>query len=241
MQDLLFLTLLGIIAFLYASVGHGGASGYLALMALFSFQPALMKPSALILNIFVSLVSFVQFYRAGHFRWKLFYPLALGSIPMAFLGGITPISDNLYKKLLAICLILAVLRMLVKPQTSKEQSDASFFGSLLIGAVIGLLSGMLGIGGGIILSPILILLNWADLKQTAAVSALFIFVNSLAGLSGLLSKGFQPDDQIYTWLAVAFGCGLCGSYFGSQKFNVPTLRYTLAGGLAIACLKLILT
>ncbi len=241
MQEILFLALLGIIAFLYASVGHGGASGYLALMALFSFQPALMKPSALILNIFVSLVSFVQFYRAGHFRWQLFYPLALGSIPMAFVGGIIPISDNLYKKLLAVCLVLAILRMLVKPQTSKEQGEASFFWSLLIGAAIGLLSGMLGIGGGIILSPILILLNWANLKQTAAVSALFIFVNSLAGLSGLLSKGYQPDAQIYTWLVVAFSCGLCGSYFGSQKFNVPTLRYTLAGGLAIACLKLMLT
>lgn len=241
MQDLLFLILLGIIAFLYASVGHGGASGYLALMALFSFQPSLMKSSALILNIFVSLTSFIQFYRAGHFKWKLFYPLALGSIPMAFLGGITPISDNLYKKLLAVCLILAIFRMLVKSQENESQKEASSWGSFLIGAGIGLLSGMLGIGGGIILSPILILLNWANLKQTAAISALFIFVNSLAGFAGLLSKGFQPNAQIYSWLAVAFVCGLLGSYFGSRKFNVPTLRYTLAGGLVIACLKLIFT
>ena len=241
MQDLVFLTLLAIVAFLYASVGHGGASGYLALMALFSFQPSLMKSSALILNIFVSFTSFIQFYRAGHFRWKLFYPLALASIPMAFLGGTMVISDSLYKKMLAICLVLAIFRMLIKPQNDDNQKEASFVGSLAIGGVIGLLSGMLGIGGGIILSPILILLNWANLKQTAAISALFIFVNSMAGFAGLLSKGFQPNTQIYTWLVIAFAAGLCGSYFGSKKFNVPTLRYTLAGGLIIACLKLIFT
>jgi uncharacterized protein len=104
-----------------------------------------------------------------------------------------------------------------------------------------LLSGMLGIGGGIILSPILILLNWANMKQTAAISALFILVNSLSGFAGLLSKGFEPNSQIYVWLVVAFSCGLAGSYFGSRKFNIPTLRYTLAGGLIIACLKLIFT
>lgn len=241
MQDLSFLILLGIIAFLYASVGHGGASGYLALMALFSIQPSMMKSSALILNIFVSIVSFIQFYRAGHFRWKLFYPLAMASIPMAFIGGMLPISDSLYKKLLAICLILAILRILFKPQEGTATKEASFAGSLLMGAIIGLLSGMLGIGGGIILSPILILLNWANLKQTAAISALFIFVNSLAGFAGLLSKGFTPNSQIYLWLVIAFAGGLLGSYFGSRKFNVPTLRYTLAGGLVIACLKLIFT
>jgi uncharacterized membrane protein YfcA len=241
MQDLVFLVLLGIVAFLYSSVGHGGASGYLALMALFSFQPSLMKSSALILNIFVSITSFIQFYRAGHFRWKLFYPLALASVPMAFLGGTMVISDSLYKKMLAICLVLAIFRMLMKPQNDDTQKEASFMGSLAIGGIIGLLSGMLGIGGGIILSPILILLNWANLKQTAAISALFIFVNSMAGFAGLLSKGFQPNTQIYTWLTVAFVAGLCGSYFGSRKFNVPTLRYTLAGGLIIACLKLIFT
>ena len=241
MHDLPFLILLGIIAFLYSSAGHGGASGYLALMALFSIQPSLMKSSALILNIFVSITAFIQFYRAGHFRWKLFYPLALASVPMAFLGGTMVISDSLYKKMLAVCLALAIFRMLVKPQNDNAQKEASFTGSLLIGGVIGLLSGMLGIGGGIILSPILILLNWANLKQTAAISALFIFVNSMAGFAGLVSKGFQPNTQIYTWLVIAFVAGLCGSYFGSKKFNVPTLRYTLAGVLIIACLKLIFT
>ncbi len=241
MQDISFLILLALVAFLYASVGHGGASGYLALMALFSFQPALMKSSALILNVFVSITSFIQFYRAGHFRWKLFYPFALASVPMAYLGGTMVISDSLYKKMLAICLVLAIIRMLMKPQNDSTQKEASFLGSMVIGGIIGLLSGMLGIGGGIILSPILVLLNWANLKQTAAISALFIFVNSMAGFAGLLSKGYEPNAQIYTWLAVAFGAGLCGSYFGSKKFNVPTLRYTLAGGLIIACLKLILT
>jgi uncharacterized protein len=241
MQDILQLTLLAIVAFLYASVGHGGASGYLALMVLFGTQPALMKSSALMLNLFVSLTSFIQFYRSGYFRWKLFYPFALTSIPLSFIGARLPITDSLYKQLLAVALIIAIGRMLIQPSENEEDKPASLIGSLLIGAVIGLLSGMLGIGGGIILSPVILLFRWAKMKETAAISALFIFVNSISGLLGLLSKGVNLNTQTISWIAVAFLGGLFGAYFGSKRFNVPTLRYILAFVLIIACVKLFFT
>ena len=223
MQDILQLTLIAIVAFLYASVGHGGASGYLALMVLFGTQPALMKSSALMLNLFVSMTSFIQFYRSGYFRWKLFYPFAITSVPLSFIGARLPITDSLYKQLLAVALVIAIGRMLFQPSESEEDKPASLIGSLLIGAVIGLLSGMLGIGGGIILSPIILLFRWAKMKETAAISALFIFVNSISGLLGLLSKGVNLNTQTIWWIAVAFVGGLLGAYFGSKRFNVPTL------------------
>ncbi len=241
MQDILQLTLIAIVAFLYASVGHGGASGYLALMILFGTQPALMKSSALMLNLFVSMTSFIQFYRGGYFRWKLFYPFALTSIPLSFIGARLPITDSLYKQLLAVALIIAIGRMLFQPSENEEDKPASLIGSLVIGAVIGLLSGMLGIGGGIILSPVILLFRWAKMKETAAISALFIFVNSISGLLGLLSKGVNLNTQTISWIAVAFVGGLFGAYFGSKRFNVPTLRYILAFVLIIACVKLFFT
>lgn len=241
MQDILQLTLIAIVAFLYASVGHGGASGYLALMILFGTQPALMKSSALMLNLFVSMTSFIQFYRGGYFRWKLFYPFALTSIPLSFIGARLPITDSLYKQLLAVALIIAIGRMLIQPSENEEDKPTSLTGSLVIGAVIGLLSGMLGIGGGIILSPVILLFRWAKMKETAAISALFIFVNSISGLLGLLSKGVNLNTQTISWIAVAFVGGLFGAYFGSKRFNVPTLRYILAFVLIIACVKLFFT
>jgi uncharacterized protein len=241
MQDLLFLLLIGVMAFLYASVGHGGASGYLAMMALFGIAPSLMKSSALVLNVFVSLVSFVQFYRAGYFRWSLFWPFALASVPFAFWGATLPITDVLYKKLLAVALLIAIARMLFQPADTTENKPASLLLSVLIGGAIGTLSGMLGIGGGIILSPIILLLGWAKVKETAAVSALFIFVNSISGLTGLVSKGFVPDAQLLYWLIAALIGGFLGAYQGSFKFNLPTLRYVLASVLVIACLKLYFT
>ena len=241
MQDPLFLLLIALMAFLYAAVGHGGASGYLAVMALFGIAPSLLKSSALVLNVFVSLLSFWQFYRAGYFRWKLFWPFALASVPMAYYGATLPITDSLYKKLLAAALLIAIARLLIKPSEQNELKPASKPLSLGIGGGIGLLSGMLGIGGGIILSPVVLLLGWARIKETAAISALFIFVNSLSGLLGLVQKGFTPDAQLASWLAAALIGGFAGAYQGSFKFNIPTIRYILATVLIIACLKLYLT
>ncbi|WP_337044464.1 sulfite exporter TauE/SafE family protein [Emticicia sp. 17c] len=240
---LLLLLALALVAFLYSSVGHGGASGYLAVMALVGIAPSMMKSSALVMNLAVSLFSFIGFYRAGHFKFNLFLPFALASIPMAYLGGTMVLPDSIYKKILGVCILISIARLLYQFKGEEASNrPIPLWAGLVSGMLIGLVSGMIGIGGGIILSPLMLLMRWAKLKETAAVSALFIFVNSLSGLYGQLSKGgihLTPDLQ---WAvgATIIG-GLLGSYFGSQRFNVPTLRYLLAIGLTIACLKLFLT
>ena len=238
----LFYGLLFIIAFLYASVGHGGASGYLALMAIFSFSPEVMKPTALLLNLFVSSVSFIQFYRGGHFKWKIFLPLAIVSVPLAYAGGLITLDGNIYKKILGLLLIIPVARFLFFPNISVEDIKKSNIAlSILIGAVIGFLSGLIGIGGGIILSPVLLLLKWTDQKQTAAISAAFIFVNSLSGLKAQLSKGIHFSTDMYAFVAIAFVAGLSGAYFGSLKFKQTILKNTLGLVLALAAFKLLFT
>lgn len=241
LSPLLFL-LLPIVAFLYASVGHGGASGYLALMSFFAFPIAVMKPTALVLNILVSGISFYFYFREKQFDWKLFYPFALASIPFSFLGGIITIETRLYKIILATVLIVAVLRLLGafgKEHTRLKPLNLPL--SLLIGAVIGFLSGLIGIGGGILLSPVILLLGWGNMKQTAAVSALFIFVNSISGLFGFISKGGILPNSSLPLVALAVLGGILGGYYGSRKFDTLTLRNLLAFVLGIAILKLYTT
>lgn len=237
-----FFILLFIVALLYASVGHGGASGYLALMAIYGFAPEVMKPSALILNLFVSLISFIMFYKGGHFKWKLFLPFALASIPFSFLGGTITLDAAIYKKVLGVLLLFPVARFFFYPNTEDaDLKSSNFIISLLIGAIIGFLSGLIGIGGGIILSPVLLLLNWTNQKQTAAISALFIFVNSIAGLAGQLSKGIHIDNTVFGFITIAFIGGLGGAWLGSLKLNQLYLKYTLAIVLLMASVKLFLT
>ena len=239
---ILFYILLFLVAFLYSSVGHGGASGYLALMALFSITPDVMKPTALLLNLFVSLTSFIQFYRGKHFNWKIFLPFAITSVPMAFVGGMISVDDYVYKKILGLLLIIPIVRFLFFGNIKVEEiKKPNFILSLIIGAAIGFLSGLIGIGGGIILSPVLLLLKWADMKKTAAISAIFIFVNSLSGLAGQLQKGINFSTDMYAYVAVAFVGGLCGAYFGSLKLNQNFLKYLLAIVLIIASYKLLFT
>ena len=240
--SILFFSLLFLAAFFYASVGHGGASGYLALMALFSFAPETMRPTALVLNICVSGIAFYQFYRKGFFDWKLFWPFALASIPAAFLGGIITVDDQMYKNILGIFLLIAIVRFMgFGTKESQHPKKQIMSLSLLIGAIIGLFSGMIGIGGGIILSPLILLLGWANLKQTAAISALFIFVNSISGLTGLIWQGVQFNTLMWAMLAVALSGGFLGSYFGANTFNSTKLKYALAFVLLIAAIKLLLT
>ena len=243
MESLIFFyILLFLVAFLYSSVGHGGASGYLALMALFSITPDVMKPTALLLNLFVSLTSFIQFYRGKHFNWKIFLPFAITSVPMAFVGGLISVDDYVYKKILGLLLIIPIVRFLFFGNIKVEEiKKPNFLLSLIIGAAIGFLSGLIGIGGGIILSPVLLLLKWADMKKTAAISAIFIFVNSLSGLAGQLQKGINFSTDMYAYVAVAFVGGLCGAYFGSLKLNQNFLKYLLAIVLIIASYKLLFT
>ncbi len=238
----LFLLLMATMAFMYASVGHGGASGYLAILALFAVEPSLMKSSALILNIFVSLISFANYYKGGYFKWKLFLPFALASIPAAYLGASIPLSADIYKKILGLCLVFPVLRLAgLFGKENEETRELKWSYGLIIGALIGFLSGMIGIGGGIILSPVILLFHWAKMKETAAVSALFILVNSISGLIALTAKGFVPNPEIYPWLIAAVLGGFAGAYLGSKKFNTNVLRYILAAVLLVASIKLMLT
>ena len=235
---LLFYILLFLVAFLYSSVGHGGASGYLALMALFSVTPEVMKPTALLLNLFVSIVSFIQFYRGGYFNWKIFWPFALASIPMAYLGGLIHVDGAIYKKILGLLLLIPIIRFFFFSNIKvSEIKPSNPWLSLPIGGAIGFLSGLIGIGGGIILSPVLLLLKWADMKQTAAISALFIFVNSLSGLAGQFSKGIYFNNEMYWYVAIAFAGGICGAYFGALKFKQIVLKNLLAIVLSVAAWK----
>ena len=237
-----FYLLLFVVALLYASVGHGGASGYLALMALYGVTPDVMKPTALMLNLFVSLTSFIQYYRGGYFQRNVFWPLALASIPLSFLGGMIVLELTVYRKILGFLLLIPVTRFLFFPNAqASELKPSRVVPSMLIGAGIGLLSGMIGIGGGIILSPFLLLLKWTDQKQTAAISALFIFVNSVAGLGGQLSKGIEFTADMVTYVGVAFAGGICGAYLGALRFNQNILKILLGIVLLVAAWKLIFT
>ncbi|MGH1386932.1 sulfite exporter TauE/SafE family protein [Kordia sp.] len=237
----IFILILPVISFLYASVGHGGASGYLALMALFSFAPEVMKPTALLLNLFVAGIAFYHYYKEGYFNRKLFLSFAITSIPMAFIGGMIIIDASIYKKILALLLIFAILKMLnVFGNEKSKVKDIKIWQGLLVGAIIGFFSGLIGIGGGIILSPVILVLHWGKMKEAAAVSALFIWVNSAAGLIGQLSSGASLPNEAFIFVVFALIGGFLGGYYGSKKFNNKSLRYMLAFVLILASFKLFL-
>ncbi len=236
----LFLVTLFIIAFMYSSVGHGGASGYLALMALFGVSTIFMRASALTLNLFVAGISFYAYYRGGFFRKKILLPFIIGSIPMAFIGARIEIDSQSFKYILGVFLIIAVTRMIYTPKSDYELIPFSFIIALIIGAMLGFFSGLIGIGGGIILSPILLILGWANVKETAAISAIFIFLNSAAGITGLLTTEISFSPQLLSWIVVALLGGLLGAYSGSLKFSMIRLRYLLAFVLLLASIKLLL-
>lgn len=238
----LFLLILPIVSFLYSSVGHGGASGYLALMAIFSFAPETMKPTALLLNLFVAAISFYYFYKEGFFNKRLFLSFAITSIPFAFLGGTIEIDASIYKKILAVLLVFAILKMLnVFGKESDSIKKVKLWQGLIVGGIIGFFSGLIGIGGGIILTPVILLLHWGKMKEAAAVSALFIWVNSASGLIGQLSSGTRLNMESFILVAIAVVGGILGGYFGSKKLNNQKLRYMLAFVLVIACAKLFFT
>ncbi len=237
-SEIFFILAMCLVAFLYSSVGHGGASGYLALMALFGIDAAVMKPSALILNLFVSSIAFISYYRAGYFRLRLLLPFAVTSIPAAFIGATLEIPPELYKKILGVALFIAALRILVRPGDEQERKKVSIPLALLAGAGIGFFSGMVGIGGGIILSPILLITRWGGMKETAAASAAFIFLNSLAGLSGHIAAGMEVYPKIFLWIVVVIIGGTLGSWSGGFRLTAKQLRYLITGVLLIASMKL---
>ena len=235
----IFLLILPIVSFLYASVGHGGASGYLALMAIFSVTPELMKPTALLLNLFVAAIAFYSYYKEGYFNKKLFISFAIASIPMSIIGGYIEVDTTIYKKILAVLLLFAILKMLnIFGKESAIIRDIKLWQGIVVGGIIGFFSGLIGIGGGIILSPIILLFHWGKMKEAAAVSALFIWVNSAGGLIGQLSSGVNLNMQSFGLVAIALIGGVFGAYYGSKKLNNQNLRYLLATVMAIACFKL---
>jgi uncharacterized membrane protein YfcA len=240
MTPLLVGLLVFLAALLYSSVGHGGASGYLAAMALVGLDAATMKPTALALNILVASIATVQFRRAGSFSWPLFWPFALVSAPCAFLGGMVP-PAAFYEPVVGVVLLFAAYRMLQSASSTPGSLRKIPLGlALFLGAGIGLLSGLTGVGGGIFLSPLLLILRWAEPRQTAGVSAAFILVNSLAGLLGHLSNLTRLPQALPWWALAAVAGGTLGSTYGSRKLGGPSLRRLLAVVLVIAGAKLLL-
>lgn len=238
----IFLIFLPIVAFLYAAVGHGGASGYLALMVLFSLPVEMMRPTALLLNLFVAGISFYHFWKNGYFKWQLFVVFAVSSVPMAFLGGMIDVNVRIYKIILGVLLIFSIIRMLgFASKEAKEFTKIRWIAGIFTGAVVGFFSGLIGIGGGIILSPVILILRWGSVKEAAAVSALFIWVNSASGLLGQYIEGLELPPNSWLLVTLAVIGGFAGGYVGSKKLSSKNLRYLLAFVLILASIKLLFT
>lgn len=236
---LLIILAIFVVAVLYSSVGHGGASGYLAVMAFLAVAPEVTRPTALVLNLFVASIATYQFYRAGHFSWSLFWPFAVTSIPFAFIGGMIKLPIHIYKTVLGFVLLFTAFRLAWSFSKDVEIKQPQLWIALIIGAAIGLLSGLVGVGGGIFLTPILLLMNWSETKTAAGNSALFILVNSAAGLAGNYAQVSVLPPTVWFWIAAAVAGGLVGSLLGAKKFNSLMLRRVLAAVLLFAAVKLI--
>ncbi|TAG10582.1 MAG: sulfite exporter TauE/SafE family protein [Verrucomicrobia bacterium] len=232
---------IAVIAFLYSSVGHAGASGYIAVMALAGFAQTEIRPIALVLNIVVATITSWQFFRAGHFSFSLFWPFAVLSIPCAFLGGSIKLPNHVFDLLIGAVLIFCAVRFLGKPTEENTAKPPCVPLALSIGAVLGLFAGLTGTGGGIFLTPLLLLMKWARTKQAAAASALFILTNSISGLLGNFSSTQYLPRFTWGFVAAALLGGFIGSTLGSQRFSHGVIKKMLACVLIVAGGKLILT
>lgn len=241
--DALLAILVLVAALLYSSVGHAGASGYLAAMALMGVVPAVMKPTALSLNILVAAIATFKFHRAGAFSWPLFWPFALASIPFAYLGGWLTLPGHLYKPLVGAILIYAAWHSFRTAHRTESGTvpQAPISLRLFAGAVLGFLSGLTGVGGGIFLSPLLLLLGWARIKVISGVAAAFILVNSIAGLLGVMRSAIALPPALPYWAIAAVVGGIVGAEYGSRRLGNPAIKRLLALVLAIAGAKMILT
>lgn len=235
----LFIIGIAVVAMLYAAVGHGGASGYLALLALINFPSKPSSVLALTMNLAVSAISFIGFQRTKFFRWELAWPFLVGSIPLAFIGGSLRIEGNIHKLILSGVLLLVAAILIWKAPEEREPAEPKRIWMVAVGAGIGLLSGIVGVGGGIFLSPVLILTGWANIKQTASVSALFIFANSLAGLAAKPDASFATVGAHWNLLVAGILGAAVGAFLGANRLSNPGLRRLLGFVLLFAFIKLV--
>ena len=248
--NLLLTGLILVAAFLYSSVGHAGASGYLAAMAFVGMSGVMMKPTALILNIVVASIALAQFYRAGQFSWGLFWPFALASMPCAYLGGMLPGAWSGYRPLVGIILAVSAAKLLwdsIKTPVLAAESEKveprrpPLWAALLWGAAIGLVSGLTGTGGGIFLSPLLLFMAWGTTRQSGGVAAAFILCNSMTGLLGNAPNLHSLSPWMPIWIGAVVVAGTVGAYLGSRRTTPPIFMRLLSIVLFIAAGKLILT
>jgi len=241
-QTVVVAVLFAAVAVLYSSVGHAGASGYLAIMGLAGVEPGLMRPTALVLNILVASIVVVRFARAGQIDWRALLPLLAASVPLAFLGGLIVLPGTIYKPLVGVVLLVAAVRFLAtagRPADDERVVRVPAVPAMAIGGGIGLVSGLTGTGGGIFLTPLLILFGWAGPRLAAGLSSGFILANSSAGLAGNVASVGMVPAALVVWLpAVAVG-GLVGSELGARRLGPPAIRRALALVLVVAGLKLI--
>jgi len=246
-MTLLVLAALGLVAFLYASVGHAGASGYLAVLALAGFSGSVIKPIALILNVAVASIGSWQFIRAGYLRWRTFWPLVVLSVPAAYLGGSLMLPTLWFNRLVGLVLVVSSIRLLRDPHDAQSLREPNISVLLLTGGGLGLLAGLTGTGGGVFLTPLLLFRRWCTTKQAAACSVMFILLNSLAGLAGyviarggLLAGTFAPlGPMMALSVPVVFAAGALGARFGSHHWPGALIRRLLAIVLLLAATKLL--
>jgi hypothetical protein len=244
MNDVLVLAVaFAFAAMLYASVGHAGASGYLAAMALGGVAPATMRPTALALNIFVASIVTIRFHLAGHVRWRALVPFLIGSIPLAFIGGALVLPAVIYKPIVGVVLLIAAVQLFRTASRAGESGTIPaaipFIPAVAAGAGIGLLSGLTGTGGGIFLTPLILFAGWSQARVAAGISAAFILANSISGLLGNVASVQALPPALPVWLLAVSAGGLVGAELGARRLGTPALRRALAVVLVIAGLKLI--
>jgi uncharacterized membrane protein YfcA len=233
-------------AALYASVGQAGASGYLAVMGLAGMDPAMMKPTALALNVLVAGIGTIQFWRIGRLPWRTFYPFGVLGFPFSLIGGTINLPIHIYYPAVGTILLVAAIQLArsARKRTAIEMDPPGrppFLPSLLVGAGIGLVSGMTGTGGGVFLAPIILLMNWVEVRRAAAVSAAYNLLNSVAALAGTYATLDRLPAQLPWWLVAVGSGGLIGTTVGHRYLPDHALRYVLAAVLAVSGLKLILS
>ena len=238
----LLVPLIFLAALIFSAVGHGGASGYLAAMALMNVAPESMRPAALVLNIFVASIAIYKFYGIGAFSWRIFIPLAIASVPMAYVGGLISLPNHFYKPIVGLVLIFSAIHIFTQAKKDYQLNPVPASAPLLlgIGAILGLLAGLTGIGGGVLLSPLLLFFKWAETKVISGIAAAFILANSISGLIGVLTKQFVMPSNLPYWIIAAVLGGLIGANYGSRRLGNPAIKKLLSLVLLLAGSKMLL-